>query len=73
MDFSFDDEHLELRELCRSFATKEITPFASEWSEQHVFPTGVFKKLGELGLMGMLVDSEYGGSDAGYVAYVTAM
>jgi short/branched chain acyl-CoA dehydrogenase len=73
MDFSFADEHVELRELCRSFAAKEITPFAAEWSEQHVFPTEVFKKLGELGLMGMLIDPEYGGTGAGHIAYVTAM
>jgi alkylation response protein AidB-like acyl-CoA dehydrogenase len=73
MDFSFDAQTRELRDLCRAFAQKEIAPYAAEWSEQHRFPTEVFKKMGDLGLMGMLAPEEYGGTDVGYVSYVAAM
>lgn len=73
MDFSFDAQTLALRDLCRTFAQKEIAPFAADWSEQHRFPTEVFKRMGELGLMGMLAPQDYGGTDVGYVTYVAAM
>lgn len=73
MDFSLDPQTTEVRDMCRSFAEKEVAPYAASWSEEHRFPTEVFKKMGDLGLMGMLVPEEYGGVDAGYVSYVTAM
>jgi short-chain 2-methylacyl-CoA dehydrogenase len=73
MDFSFDAQTVELRDLCRAFAEKEIAPYAADWSEQHRFPTEVFKKMGDLGLMGLLAPEEYGGTDVGFVSYVSAM
>ncbi|MCW5832922.1 MAG: acyl-CoA dehydrogenase family protein [Labilithrix sp.] len=59
--------------MCRDFAAKEIEPYAAEWSEKEHFPAAVFRKLGDLGLMGMLIDEKYGGANAGYVSYVAAM
>ena len=50
-----------------------ITPFVREWDEKQIFPVKVFKKLGELGLMGVLVPTEYGGSGFSYNEYVTAI
>lgn len=73
MDFALDQDTLDLQDLCRSFAEKEIVPHANQWSEDHYFPSEVFRKMGGLGLMGMLLPEEYGGADAGFVAYVTAM
>jgi short-chain 2-methylacyl-CoA dehydrogenase len=73
MDFSFPPEVTALQQMCREFAVKEIAPHAAEWSERSYFPCEVFHKMGELGLMGMLVEEEYGGSNAGAVAYVAAM
>lgn len=73
MDFNLTPEVLALQEMCRDFAAKEIAPHAAEWSERSFFPCEVFRKMGHLGLMGMLVDEEYGGSNAGAVAYVAAM
>jgi alkylation response protein AidB-like acyl-CoA dehydrogenase len=73
MDFSLDADTIEVRNMCSTFAAKEIAPHAAQWSEDHHFPVQVFKQMGELGLMGMLIPEEYGGVDAGYVAYVTAM
>jgi short/branched chain acyl-CoA dehydrogenase len=73
MDFDLPEETVALQKMCRDFATKEIAPYAAEWSEQAHFPAEVFRKLGELGLMGMLVEETYGGADAGLVSYVAAM
>ena len=73
MDFDLPEETVALQRMCREFAAKEIAPHAAAWSETATFPAGVFRKLGELGLMGMLVDAQYGGANAGYVAYVAAM
>ncbi|HEX9032196.1 MAG TPA: acyl-CoA dehydrogenase family protein [Streptosporangiaceae bacterium] len=73
MDFSLDPEILQLKRLCREFADKEIAPYAAGWSQRGEFPVQVFRQLGELGLMGMLVSAQWGGMDAGLVAYVAAM
>jgi alkylation response protein AidB-like acyl-CoA dehydrogenase len=60
-------------ETVSNFAKKEILPFVSEWDEQQWFPFELFQKMGELGLMGMLVPEEYGGSGLGYYEYVAAI
>lgn len=73
MDFSLGPDAVEVRNMCRAFAEREIAPYAATWSEEHRFPTEVFRKMADLGLMGMLVPEEYGGVNAGYVTYVTAM
>lgn len=73
MDFSFDEATLELRALCRAFAEKEIAPYAAQWSADNHFPSDVFQKMGELGVMGLLAPEAYGGADVGMVAYVAAM
>ncbi len=73
MDFELNEETQALREMCRDFAKREIAPYAAEWSENSHFPAEVYRKMGNLGLMGMLIDETYGGADAGMVAYVAAM
>lgn len=73
MDFTHSGENLALQEMCRDFAAREIAPFAAQWSARAEFPAHIFRKLGNLGLMGMLIEEEYGGSAAGMVSYVTAM
>src|SRR5262249_50677815 len=73
MDFDLPEETLALQEMVREFAAKEITPNAAKWSEDETFPTHIFTKLGELGLMGMLVPEEYGGSGSDTVTYVAVM
>ena len=73
MDFSFTDEQRALRALCRDFAQREIAPHAGQWWAAETFPSEVFRALGKLGLMGMLIPEEYGGTDTGFVSYVLAM
>ena len=59
--------------MVRDLGKKEIEPYKMEWDESQEFPVELFKKLGELGLMGVLVPQEYGGSGFGYMEYVTAI
>ncbi|WP_369230837.1 acyl-CoA dehydrogenase family protein [Streptomyces sp. R21] len=73
MDFDLPEETRDLQDMVREFAAKEIIPNAAEWSEKEEFPTHVFTKLGELGLMGMLVPEEYEGAGSDTVSYVAVM
>ena len=75
--FEFDFGHGEdldlLRETVRSFATDRIAPRASDIDENNEFPRDLWPELGELGLLGITVESEFGGSELGYLAHVIAM
>jgi alkylation response protein AidB-like acyl-CoA dehydrogenase len=62
-----------IAQTVRDFAEKNIRPYLMDWDESQTFPIEVFKKLGELGLMGVLVPEEYGGAGLGYFEYVTAI
>lgn len=73
MDFNYNENQKLISEMIRSFSAKEIVPNIKEWDDNQIFPVHVFKKLGELGLMGVLVSQEYGGSGFGYAEYVTAI
>jgi alkylation response protein AidB-like acyl-CoA dehydrogenase len=73
MNFSADENVQMIRQTVRDFAEKNIRPNFMEWDESQEFPVHVFKALGELGLMGVLVPEEYGGSGLGYHEYVAAI
>ena len=73
MDFNLNENQKLISEMIRSFSSKEIVPNVKEWDDNQIFPIHVFKKLGELGLMGVLVPQEFGGSGFGYAEYVTAI
>ena len=73
IDFKQNENQQMIAEMIRDFGAKEITPFRREWDDQQHFPSPLFKKLGELGLMGVLIPTEYGGSGFGYQEYVTAI
>lgn len=62
-----------IEQSVRDFAAREIKPNINQWDEAQVFPKDVFHKLGELGVMGMLVPEEFGGAGLGYDEYVTAI
>ena len=62
-----------IAQMVRDFGAQHIKPRMMEWDESQEFPIEVFHKLGELGLMGVLVPAEYGGSGFGYTEYVTAI
>ena len=73
MDFNITENEIMIRDMVRDFCAKEIKPHMLEWDETQEFPIPVFKKLGHLGLMGVLVPAEYGGSGFGYQEYVTVI
>jgi alkylation response protein AidB-like acyl-CoA dehydrogenase len=73
MDFKPTENQEMIAQTVRDFAEKNIRPFLMDWDESQTFPIEVFKKLGELGLMGVLVPEEYGGAGLGYFEYVTAI
>jgi alkylation response protein AidB-like acyl-CoA dehydrogenase len=73
MNFSADENVQMIRQTVKDFAEKNIRPHFMEWDESQEFPVHVFKALGELGLMGVLVPEEYGGSGLGYHEYVAAI
>ena len=73
MDFNYNENQKLISEMIRSFSAKEIVPNIKEWDDNQIFPVHVFKKLGELGLMGVLIPQEFGGSGFGYAEYVTAI
>src|SRR6056300_1550249 len=66
-----NENQVMIRQMVKDFADKEIRPKMMEWDEAQTFPVEVFKKLGNLGLMGVLVPEEYGGSGLGYFEYIT--
>lgn len=73
MNFSQLETQAQISEMIRDFASKHITPNMMEWDESQKFPVEVFRKLGELGLMGVLVPTQYGGSGLSYFEYVTVV
>lgn len=73
MTFGFTENQKMIAEMVRNFAAREMAPYVREWDESQEFPVQLMKKLGELGLMGVLVPQEYGGSGFGYLEYVTAI
>ncbi len=73
MDFQYTDTQLQIADMVRDFANKHIRPDMMKWDEEQIFPVDLFKKMGELGLMGVLVPTEYGGSGLGYFEYVTVI
>lgn len=65
------ENQIMIRQMVKDFAEKEIRPKMMEWDEDQTFPVELYKKLGNLGLMGVLVPEEYGGSGMGYFEYIT--
>jgi len=73
MDFTINENQKMIADMIQHFGKQNIIPFVREWDDNQTFPVDVFKKLGELGLMGVLVPTEYGGSGFSYTEYVTAI
>jgi alkylation response protein AidB-like acyl-CoA dehydrogenase len=72
-EFSLSENQNMIADMIRKFGDEHIRPKMMEWDESQKFPVECFKKLGELGLMGVLVPSEYGGAGFGYMEYVTVI
>ena len=73
LNFQLGEDIDALRDVVQQFAAKEIAPRAAEIDSSDEFPMDLWQKMGELGLHGITVPEEYGGSDMGYVAHMVAM
>eukprot|EP00039_Didymoeca_costata_P020163 m.340287 g.340287 ORF g.340287 m.340287 type:complete len:409 (+) comp19222_c0_seq1:147-1373(+) len=70
---SIPEEHKMLQETCRAFADEQLVPHAGQWDRDHSFPTEAVKQLSDLGLMGVEIKSQYGGSELDCLAYAIAL
>jgi alkylation response protein AidB-like acyl-CoA dehydrogenase len=72
-DLELTEEQIMIRDMARDFAKNEIAPFAQSWEKAGWIDDAVVAKLGELGLLGMIVPEEWGGTYVDYVAYALAV
>ena len=73
LNFDLGEEINMLRDMTESFSQAELAPIAAQVDEENEFPNQMWKKFGDLGLLGITVDEEFGGSNMGYLAHVIAM
>ena len=73
MEFATEELTQQVARTAHDFAAQYIRPHVMEWDEEQKFPHEVFKEMGHLGLMGVLVPEEYGGSGLSYIEYVTVI
>lgn len=73
MNFEVNENQKMIAQMVRDFAEKEIRPHMNKWDDEEHFPVDVMKKMGELGLLGIYIPEEYGGSGFGYFEYATAL
>jgi len=73
MNFNISESQTLIRQMCKDFAERNIRPNVMEWDEAQKFPRELFHEMGQLGLLGILVPEEYGGSGLGYYEYADAI
>jgi isovaleryl-CoA dehydrogenase len=73
LDFQLGDDINALRDAVREFAQAEIAPVAAQMDKTDQFPVALWRKMGDLGLLGITVSDEYGGANMGYLAHMVAM
>lgn len=73
VNFEETESQKMIAEMVREFGARQIKPHMMDWDETQEFPIEVFRQLGDLGLMGVLVPQEYGGAGFGYLEYITAI
>ena len=71
MNFDYSETQTMIAQSIRDFAEKNIRPYIMEWDEAQIFPVPLFRKLGAMGFMGILVPEDLGGSGLGYHEYIT--
>jgi butyryl-CoA dehydrogenase len=73
MDLTFSEEQQMIRQMAREFADKELLPTAAHYDETQEFPRALWQKMGQLGLMGLVIPEQYGGAGADTLSYVLAL
>jgi glutaryl-CoA dehydrogenase (non-decarboxylating) len=72
MNFDLSDEQIQIRDMVREFAAKEVAPYIREWEAKGEFHREVLDRMGELGLLGLPIPEAYGGAGADYVSFALA-
>jgi alkylation response protein AidB-like acyl-CoA dehydrogenase len=73
MNFEQTESQQMIANMVRDFAERHVKPHVMEWDESQLFPRELFREMGQMGLMGILVPENYGGSGLGYFEYMTAI
>lgn len=73
MNFDLNENQKMIAQMVRDFAEKEIRPYMNKWDDEEYFPVYTMKKMGELGLLGIYIPEQYGGSGFSYFEYATAL
>jgi alkylation response protein AidB-like acyl-CoA dehydrogenase len=73
VDFTLPEHVVALREEVRRFAQREIRPHVMDWDEARTFPMEVMKKLGQMGMLGVIFPEAYGGAGMGYLEYAVVV
>ncbi|MBW1787433.1 MAG: acyl-CoA dehydrogenase family protein [Deltaproteobacteria bacterium] len=73
MDFTLTEEQRMLKDTVARFVEKEVTPHAAEWDEEETLPLEIFKTMGELGLFGISIPEDYGGSESDFLSCLLVM
>lgn len=73
MNFDLTEDQLMIKQMVKDFAEKDIKPYLNQWDQDEIFPIETMKKMGELGLLGIFIPNEYGGSGFGYFEYATVL
>lgn len=73
MNFELNENQLMISQMVRDFSEKEIRSNLKKWDADEIFPVETMKKMGQLGLLGVFIPEEYGGSGFGYLEYATAL
>jgi len=71
MNFQTEELTQQVAQTARDFALQHIKPYVMKWDESQEFPVAVFKEMGKLGLMGVLVPEKYDGAGLGYIEYIS--
>jgi len=73
VDFELSEEQRWVQRVAREFAEREVAPHVAEWEEEEAIPPDIFRRMGELGLLGLAYPEEVGGLGLGYLAYALAV
>ncbi|MEO1612242.1 MAG: acyl-CoA dehydrogenase family protein, partial [Pseudomonadota bacterium] len=73
MKFGLDEETEALREMTHRWAQERVAPMAAEIDKSNAFPMELWREMGDLGLLGVTVEEEYGGVGMGYLAHTIAV
>lgn len=73
MNFDLTEDQLVIQQMVRDFSEKEIRPNLNKWDKGEIFPIEIMKKMGDLGLLGIFIPEEYGGSGFSYFEYATVL